>query len=89
MIHIHNIRDRQDKFEDAVNYFVNQWGSKQSYNFYRDCMEQSCLTDSLLPRFYIAVDGDEIVGSYAILRSDLNSGKTWSLGLPACMLHLN
>lgn len=73
MIQIHNIRDRQDKFEDAVNYFVHQWGSEQNYNFYRDCMEQSCLTDSLLPRFYIAVDGDEVVGSYAILRSDLNS----------------
>ena len=46
MIHIHNIRDRQDKFEDAVKYFVKQWGSEMSYNFYKDCMEQSCLTDS-------------------------------------------
>ena len=73
MIHIHNIRDRQDKFEDAVKYFVKQWGSEMNYNFYKDCMVHSCQTDSLLPRFYIALDGDEIVGSYAFLRSDLNS----------------
>ena len=52
-------------------------------------MVQSCQTGSLLPRSYIAVDGDEIVGSYALLRSDLNSRQDLEPCLPACMLHLN
>ncbi|MFC5653399.1 GNAT family N-acetyltransferase [Paenibacillus solisilvae] len=73
MIQIHNIRDRNDQFEAAVKYFVQQWGSEMNANFYRDCMELSCITDSLLPRFYIALDGDAIVGSCALLRSDMNS----------------
>jgi len=41
--------------------------------FYKDCIERSIDTNNDLPRFFVVLQDDEIIGSYAILRSDLNS----------------
>lgn len=73
MIQIYDLRDRMDMLEAAVQFFWKQWGSESSFHFYRDCMEWSCKTDSDLPRFYISMDESKIMGSYALLRSDLSS----------------
>jgi predicted GNAT superfamily acetyltransferase len=73
MIKILNIKDRKDLFEKAVDYYWEQWGSSSNRNFYKDCMYHSCQTDNKLPNFYIAIQSDIIVGSYALLSSDLNS----------------
>ncbi|BCB02667.1 GNAT family N-acetyltransferase [Bacillus sp. KH172YL63] len=60
-------------FEEAVKTFWGQWGNEDNYPFYYDCMFQSCRTDEDLPRFYIALKDDVIIGTYALLRNDLNS----------------
>ncbi|WP_327205524.1 GNAT family N-acetyltransferase [Rossellomorea vietnamensis] len=60
-------------FEQAVNVFWGQWGNEDNYRFYYDCMFHSCHTEADLPRFYIAVNEDDIIGTYALLRNDLNS----------------
>lgn len=73
MLPIIDIRDKKELFNEAVNYFWKQWGSDSNYNFYKDCMEQSCITGEDVPRFYILIDSDRIIGAYALLRSDLNS----------------
>ncbi|PFA63202.1 GNAT family N-acetyltransferase [Bacillus sp. AFS015802] len=62
-----------NRFEEAVNVFWKQWGSEDNYTFYHDCMFHSCRTEEDLPRFYIALQEDEIIGTYALLRNDLNS----------------
>ncbi|MNJ68186.1 N-acetylglutamate synthase [compost metagenome] len=59
--------------EEAIQYFWSNWGSDSNFKFYKDCVERSCDTESDIPRFYVALDEDKIIGSYAILRSDLNS----------------
>ena len=61
------------KFEEAVNVFWGQWGNEDNYRFYQDCMFHSCQTEADLPRFYIAVREGDIIGTYALLRNDLNS----------------
>ena len=73
MIQIFDIREKRELLKEAVNYFWNHWGSASNLNFYRDCIERSCDTESDIPRFYIALEDNKIIGSYAILRSDLNS----------------
>ncbi|MCA1065869.1 GNAT family N-acetyltransferase [Rossellomorea sp. AcN35-11] len=61
------------RFEEAVKAFWGQWGSEESYTFYYDCMYHSCHTEEDLPRFFIALHDEEIIGTYALLRNDLNS----------------
>jgi N-acetylglutamate synthase-like GNAT family acetyltransferase len=73
MFPIFNIRDKKELFDETVDYFWKQWGAESNYHFYKDCMEQSCKTDNDVPRFFIAMDNNRIIGSYALLRSDLNS----------------
>jgi GNAT superfamily N-acetyltransferase len=73
MIQIFEITEKPELLKDAVDYFWNHWGSDSNRNFYRDCIEKSCDTESDIPRFYLAFEYNKIVGSYAILRSDLNS----------------
>jgi N-acetylglutamate synthase-like GNAT family acetyltransferase len=73
MITIIDIREHPEMQKDAVQYFWKQWGSQSNYNFYRDCIERSCDTQSDIPRFYLALENNKIIGSYALLRSDLNS----------------
>ncbi|WP_245585880.1 GNAT family N-acetyltransferase [Paenibacillus pinihumi] len=74
MIHIVELNQRMDLFDAAVRMVWEQWGSETNYNFYYDCMKNSCDTASELPRFYIALQEDKtIVGTYALLTNDLIS----------------
>lgn len=73
MFEIVDIRQKPEKVQDAVQYFWKQWGTESSFHFYRDCMERSVETESDVPRFYVMLDGERIIGGYALLRSDLNS----------------
>ncbi|RKP57965.1 N-acetyltransferase [Cohnella endophytica] len=73
MIRIQNVRDYPELLNEAIQYFWGQWGTETNFNFYQDCIFQSCRTESDLPRFYLAIEDDKIIGSYALLRSDLNS----------------
>lgn len=67
------IRQRMDLFDQAVKAFWEPWGNEQNYPFYEDCIRHSCLTTEELPRFYIALQEDMIIGTCALLRNDLNS----------------
>jgi len=73
MYALFDIRDKQELLDDVVHYYWKQWGSDSNYQFYKDCIGQSCKTDSDVPRFYIIMDNTKIIGSYALLRSELNS----------------
>lgn len=73
MFEIVDIRQKPERVQDAVQYFWKQWGTETSFHFYRDCMERSVETKSDVPRFYVMLDGEQIIGGYALLRSDLNS----------------
>ncbi|MEE4561455.1 GNAT family N-acetyltransferase [Paenibacillus polymyxa] len=60
-------------FEKAVQLFWNQWGTANNIMFYHDCILHSINTDSDLPSFYIALENESIIGTYALLRNDLIS----------------
>lgn len=67
------LRKQNELFKEAVQVFWRQWGSESNLAFYEDAMVHSCTTSSDIPRFYVAVEEGEIVGTYALLRNDLNS----------------
>ncbi|XEC92953.1 GNAT family N-acetyltransferase [Paenibacillus tarimensis] len=73
MIEIQKLQNRMDLFDEAVRVFWGQWGSQTNYNFYHDCMFHSCHSSCDLPRFFIAVQDDSIIGTYALLRNELIS----------------
>lgn len=73
MFQIHHLKDKDEQFEIAVQMFWSQWGTEKNFKFYYDCMIHSLKTENNLPRFYIAIHNDSIIGTYALLRNDLIS----------------
>jgi len=62
-----------DRVDPAVDYFWKKWGSPTNVMFYKDCILHSLDPKNALPKFYLALDGDNIAGSYALLVNDINS----------------
>lgn len=72
MAQIVEVHERQDLYEQFVEYIWKHWGEQNNFNFYKNCIDHS--SDSKdIPKFYVVIEDDRIVGCYAILRSDLNS----------------
>jgi len=59
--------------EKGIEYFWRNWGNESNFDFYKDCIENSLSDDKSLPKFYIMLDNDEIIGSYALLTNDVIS----------------
>ncbi|WP_274366293.1 GNAT family N-acetyltransferase [Paenibacillus thermotolerans] len=73
MLKIYELKDKVEHFENAVQLFWSQWETEENFNFYHDCMLHSIKTASDLPSFYIALESESIIGTYALLRNDLIS----------------
>lgn len=73
MIEIVEVSQRTDLIDDAIEYFWNKWGNSKNYNFYKDSIINSLDPSIDLSKFYISLQGDSIIGSYALLRNDLIS----------------
>lgn len=67
------LRERNKLFEKAVHVFWEQWGNNNNFKFYEDAMIHSLSDSTELPRFYVATEDGDIIGTYALLRNDLNS----------------
>ncbi|HWK22420.1 MAG TPA: GNAT family N-acetyltransferase [Ureibacillus sp.] len=67
-----NVKELSERFDEAVDLFWGYWGSKNNRPFYEQCMKNSNELDGI-PRFYVALIEGEMVGTYALLRNDLNS----------------
>jgi GNAT superfamily N-acetyltransferase len=71
-LEIVEVHRRKELFEEAVNVFWRQWGNDKNYDFYRDCMQHSGKSN-MLPKFYVALQEESIVGTYALLQNELVS----------------
>src|SRR5690606_14276915 len=67
------LKEKNSLFEKAVKLFWQEWGNENNYTFYEDAMIHSLSNSSDLPRFYVALEDEAIIGTYALLRNDLNS----------------
>ncbi|WLR48291.1 GNAT family N-acetyltransferase [Halobacillus litoralis] len=70
MIHL---QEKVDLVDPAIDIFWDQWGSEDNFMLYEDCIRQSLKNGDDLPQFYILMDKNEIIGTYALLRNDMNS----------------
>jgi len=59
--------------DDAIDYFWKYWGNENNYRFYRDCIINSIHNNKILPKFYVGLDGGQIIASYALLTNDIIS----------------
>ncbi len=67
------LSERPEFLERGVNYFWKCWGSDSNFKFYQDCIENSLDKSNLLPKFYIVIEKEKIIGSYALLTNDIIS----------------
>ena len=65
------LKNKDELFEKAIKVFWEEWGSEDNFSFYEDCMIHS--TSSDLPSFYVGLEDGKIIGTYALLRNDINS----------------
>lgn len=67
------LSDKPQLLNEASKYFWSCWGSPSNFNFYFDCIRHSMDREKALPKFYIALQDEKIIGSYALLVNDLIS----------------
>ena len=72
-IEIIELSHRMNLLHDGITYFWSCWGNDSNYKFYKNCIENSLNNKNSLPKFYLALLGNEIIGSYALLINDIIS----------------
>lgn len=70
---IFELSEKLNKLDKAIEYFWKCWGNESNLIFYADCIKNSINKENKLPKFYIALEADEIIGSYALLTNDIIS----------------
>jgi GNAT superfamily N-acetyltransferase len=70
---IFEISEQPDLMDEAIFFFWECWGSERNFEFYKDCILHSLNKANRLPKFYIGLNQDKIIGTYALLTNDLIS----------------
>ena len=68
MTHIINIRENPDWLNRAADYFSSRWGVPRQLYF--DSMNDSLTTDNPVPRWYLMLRGDTIIGGFGLIDND-------------------
>lgn len=80
-----SVRNNPTMLNRAVDYFHNIWGIARQ--IYDDCISHSLTTPSKIPRWYLMMNDDEIIGSYGLIANDFISRQ--DLYPYLCALHIN
>lgn len=71
-----NVKDRPEYLERSINYFSDRWDI--DHKIYENCITHSITTENVLPRWYILLKENEIVGGFSLLTNDFVSrGDLW------------
>ena len=70
-IQIIGIRDNPEYLERGIDYFASKWGIDR--RIYADSISHSITTGNPLPRWYLILKDDEIIGSYGLVTNDFIS----------------
>lgn len=70
---IFELSEKPNMIKQAVEYFWKCWGNDSNLIFYNDCIKNSFHKENSLPKFYIGIESDQIIGSYALLTNALIS----------------
>ena len=70
---IFELSEKPKLIKESINYFWKSWGNENNFKFYQDCIENSLAKKDGLPKFFIGIQDDKIIGSYALLVNDIIS----------------
>ena len=73
MIDIIQLRENPKMLDKGAKFFHASFGSEGNYMLYYDCIKHSISTGSLLPRWFLAMKGEEIVGGCGLITNDFIS----------------
>jgi GNAT superfamily N-acetyltransferase len=65
------IRDNTEYLETGIDYFSTKW--KIDRKIYADSISNSITTENPLPRWYLLLKENEIIGSYGLITNDFIS----------------
>ena len=65
------VRDKKEYLEKAIDFFSAKWGIER--NIYDDCISCSITTESPLPRWYLLLKSNQIIGGYGLITNDFIS----------------
>lgn len=68
-----NLRQQPQWLERASGWFSEKWGIPQAA--YRQSMEESLMGTSPVPQWYLAVQGQQIVGGLGVIENDFHPRK--------------
>lgn len=73
MIELIKIRENKDIAERAANWFHQKWGIqlKAYQESIRDCLKN----ENIVPQWYLAMDGNEIIGGLGVIENDFHNRK--------------
>ncbi len=66
--HIIPIRKHPEYLDRAVDYFSSKWGIDRK--IYEESISDSLVTKNPLPRWYLMLKGNEVIGSYGLIEND-------------------
>lgn len=66
-----DLRDYPNLLKEAIEYVAQRWGLHR--RIFEECITSSMTTTSPLPRWYLLINGDEIIGSYSLMNNDFVS----------------
>ncbi len=68
-----NLAEGPEKMEEAAGWFHEKWGVPLAA--YRESMEQCLQKAGPIPQWYLAVEGDRIVGGLGVIENDFHDRK--------------
>lgn len=71
VVKIVGVRNNPEYLQRAVDYFTAWW--KIDRRIYDDCISNSIATTSPLPRWYLMLKNEEIIGGYGLITNDFIS----------------
>lgn len=63
-----SVREHPEYFDRAVDYFASKWGIDRKV--YEASISDSLTTQNPLPRWYLMLRGDDIIGSFGLIEND-------------------
>ncbi len=76
---IFELSEQPNQLEEAIQFFWKCWGNDSNLNFYDDCIRNSLDKKNAIPKFYIGIESEQIVGTYALIINDLKNSCTIDL----------
>lgn len=68
-----NLRESPEIKKELISYLQDKWGSEESNEVYRDCLDHALSSQLALPMWYALKDQDQIIGCAGLVTNDFIS----------------